>query len=188
MKHITAWAQEHSVGGGTPFSLYLQRQIKIVLWCTTVFINHGHHVLWEKEEKDHPDCYRVQKPPSVINGVMLVPIGWITGTSVMAPLMLRSTYSFGTTYSAIQLSLLQGSPYLFLEDNSKPRSAAFTTVWLRRRRVQVLEWPVCSPDLSPVKNVRCNVKLKIRKQRHRTVERRTSVIKIPLRTSTISVL
>uniref|UniRef100_A0AAR2L5Q2 (E3-independent) E2 ubiquitin-conjugating enzyme n=1 Tax=Pygocentrus nattereri TaxID=42514 RepID=A0AAR2L5Q2_PYGNA len=34
-----------------------------------------------------------------------------------------------------------------------PHSARVTTAWLRSKRVRVLDWPACSPDLSPIENV-----------------------------------
>ncbi len=38
-------------------------------------------------------------------------------------------------------------------DNANPQTAAITTAWLRSRRVRVLNWPACCPDLSPVENI-----------------------------------
>ena len=64
--------------------------------------------------------------------------------------------------------LFGGRPCIFQEDNVKPIPASVTTAWLRNRRVRVLNWPACSPDLSPVKNIRWNMKLKIW-QRPRTI-------------------
>ncbi len=48
--------------------------------------------------------------------------------------------------------LFQGRPCVFQQDNAKPHTAAITTAWLRRR-VRVLNWPACSPDLSPIENI-----------------------------------
>ncbi len=44
-------------------------------------------------------------------------------------------------------------PCVFQLDNAKPHTAAITTAWLRRRRVRLLNWPACSPDLSPIENI-----------------------------------
>ncbi len=50
-------------------------------------------MLRTKEEKDHPDCYQqqVQKLGSVMYGVVSVPLAKVTCTSVMAPLIMKST-------------------------------------------------------------------------------------------------
>ncbi len=57
--------------------------------------------------------------------------------------------------------LFQGMPCVFQQDNAKPYTAAITTAWLRSRRVRVLNWPACSPDLSPIENIWCIIKRKI---------------------------
>ncbi len=46
--------------------------------------------------------------------------------------------------------LFQGRPCIFQHDNARPHTASITTSWLRRRRIRVLKWPACSPDLSPI--------------------------------------
>ena len=43
--------------------------------------------------------------------------------------------------------LFQGHPCLFQQDNAETHSARVTTAWLCRKRVWVLDWPACSPDL-----------------------------------------
>ncbi len=39
------------------------------------------------------------------------------------------------------------------QDNSGSHSACATTAWFRRDQVNILDWPICSPDLSPIENV-----------------------------------
>ncbi len=41
----------------------------------------------------------------------------------------------------------------FQQDNAKLHTAAITTAWLHSRRVQVLNWPACSPDLSLIEEL-----------------------------------
>ncbi len=43
--------------------------------------------------------------------------------------------------------------HVFQQGNARPHTAAITTAWLRSRRVRVLNWPACSPDLSPIDNI-----------------------------------
>ncbi len=56
--------------------------------------------------------------------------------------------------------LFQRRPCVFQQDNAKPHTAAITTAWLRSRRVWVLNWPACNPDLSPVENIWCIIEQK----------------------------
>ncbi len=58
---------------------------------------------------------------------------------------------------------------LFQQDNVKPHTA-ITTAWLYTRRVRVLNWPACSPDLSPMENIWRIVKRKIRQRRLQTLQ------------------
>ncbi len=65
--------------------------------------------------------------------------------------------------------LFQGRPYVFQKDNAKPHTAAITTAWLRSRRVR-MNWPACSPDLSPIENIWHIIKWKIRQRRPQTLQ------------------
>ncbi len=57
------------------------------------FGRNGRRVLRTKEEKDHPDCYSNKFKSQGLSWyeVVSVPLAKVTCTSVMAPLMLKST-------------------------------------------------------------------------------------------------
>ncbi len=72
--------------------------------------------------------------------------------------------------------LFQGRPYVFQKDNAKPHTAAITTAWLRSRRVR-MNWPACSPVLSPIENIWHIIKWKIRQRRPRTLQQLETYIR-----------
>ncbi len=71
----------------------------------------------------------------------------------------------------------KGRPCVFQQDNAKPHTAAITTAWLRSRRVRVLNWPACSPDLSPIENIWHIIKRKIRQRLPRTLQQLETYIR-----------
>ncbi len=66
--------------------------------------------------------------------------------------------------------LFQGNPCVFQQDNANLHIAAITTAWLHSRRVRVLNWSACSPDLSPIENIWHIIKWKIHQRLPRTLQ------------------
>ena len=75
------------------------------------------------------------------------------------------------TYAAVKMTTYPRNSCLFQQDNARPHSPQITTAWLRSHRVHVIDWPACSPDLSPIENVWRIMKRRIRQRRPQTVHR-----------------
>ena len=44
-------------------------------------------------------------------------------------------------------------PYIFQQDNARIHVSKKTNSFLSRCSVEIMEWPACSPDLSPIENI-----------------------------------
>ncbi len=142
--------------------------------------NHGRRVLRAKEEGDLPACHQrsVQKPASLMV--------WrcISAYSMGSLHVLEGTMNAERYIKVLEQHMLpsrqrlfQGRPCVFQQDNAKPHTAAITTAWLRSRRVRVLNWPACSPDLSPLENIWRIIKRKIRQRRPQTLQQLETYIR-----------
>ncbi len=158
---------------------------KSVLWSDEskfdiLFGNQGHRVLRAKEEGDLPACYQrsVPKPASVMV--------WqcISAYSMGSLHVLEGTMNAERYIKVLEQHMLpsrrclfQGRPCVFQQDNAKPHTAAITTAWLCSRRVRVLNWPAYSPDLSPIENIWCIIKRKIRQRWPQTLQQLETYIR-----------
>ncbi len=62
----------------------------------------------------------------------------------------------------LEQHMLPSRRCVFQQDDAKPHTAAITRAWFRSRRVQVLNWPACSPDISPIENIWRIIKIRQR--------------------------
>uniref|UniRef100_A0A9J7X7G5 Tc1-like transposase DDE domain-containing protein n=1 Tax=Cyprinus carpio carpio TaxID=630221 RepID=A0A9J7X7G5_CYPCA len=146
---------------------------KTVLWSDeskfeVLFGKLGRHVIRTKEDKDNPSCYQrsVQKPAS------LMVWGCMSACGMDSLHIWKGTIN-AERYIQVQEQhmlpsrrrLFQGRPCIFQHDNARQHTASITTSWQRRRRIRVLKWPACSPDLSPTENIWSIIKRKMRQRR-----------------------
>ncbi len=91
--------------------------------------------------------------------------------------VLEGTMNAERYIKILEQHMLPSRRRVFQQDNAKPHTAAITTAWLHSRRVRVLNWPACSPDLSPIENIWHIIKRKIRQRRPRTLQQLETYIR-----------
>ncbi len=95
-------------------------------------------------------------------------MGCISAYSIGSLHVLEGTMNAETCIKVLEQHALPSRRCVFQQYDAKPHTAAITTAWLRSRRVRVLDWPACSPDLSPIENIWCIIKRKIHQGRPQT--------------------
>ncbi len=149
--------------------------IKVSAKCinVNVNVNHGRRVFRATEEGDLPVCHQrsVQKPAS------LMVWGCISAYGMGSLHVLEGTMNAERYIKVLEQHMLPPRWRVFQQDNAKPHTAAKTTAWLCSRRVGVLNWPACNPDLSPIENIWHIIKWKIRQRRLRTLQQLETYIR-----------
>lgn len=94
----------------------------------------------------------------------------VLSTSLKAPSILKCTYNFRSNICPVNVFFRGFPPYF-----SKTKDiACVTRAWLCSKRLQILDWLDCSPDLSPIDNVHHVFEWKIQKKKIWTIEQQRS--------------
>ncbi len=92
--------------------------------------------------------------------------------------VLEGTMNAERYINVLEQHMLPSRQRVFQQDNAKPHTAAaIKTAWLNSRRVRVLNWPACSPDLSPIENIWHIIKQKICQRRPQTLQQLETYIR-----------
>ncbi len=125
--------------------------------------NHGCHVLRAKEEGDRPVSHQCSvQEASISDGMGVHKCIWFGQLACFG-----RHYECWKVYKGFRAHMLPSRLRVLLKNNAKPHTEAITTAWLSSRRVRVLNWPACSPDLSPIENIWRFIKRKYVKDNHK---------------------
>ncbi len=91
--------------------------------------------------------------------------------------VLEGTMNAERYIKVLEQHMLPSRQHVFQQDNANHILQLLQTAWLRSRRVRVLNWPVCSPDLSPTENIWCIIKRKIHQRRPRSLQQLETYIR-----------
>ncbi len=176
-RHRVLWAKAHLN--------WTVSNWKSVLWsdeskCEIPVGNHGRRVFRAKVEGDLSSMLSAFSSKASISDDMVMVCAYGMGSLHV----LEGTMNAERYIKVLEQHMLpsrrrvfQGRPCVFQQDNAKPHTAAITTAWLCSRQVQVLNWPACSPDLSPIENIWRIIKRKIRLRRPQTLQQLETYIR-----------
>ncbi len=148
-RHHVLWAKAHLK--------WTVSKWRSVLWsdeskCDILVGHHGCRALRAKEEGD---LSAFSSKASISDGMGCISVYGMGSLHVLERAMTAERYIKVLEQHMLpsRRRLFQGRPCEFQQDNAKPHTAANSTAWLYSRRVRVLNWPACSPDISPIENI-----------------------------------
>ncbi len=148
-RHHVLWAKAHLK--------WTVSKWRSVLWsdeskCDILVGHHGCRVFRAKEEGD---LSAFSSKASISDGMGCISVYGMDSLHVLEGAMTAERYIKVLEQHMLpsRQRLFQGRPCEFQQDNAKPHTAAITTARLCSRRVRVLNWPTCSPDISPIENI-----------------------------------